>query len=81
MGPAVADRVCAGVPEVDGLGELDAYAVAYLSGLLEGTVGDWIVADQDTRIDGCAPGDGEHSRPRPSILGLVAFRADRRGAG
>lgn len=55
VGPEVAGRVCAGVPEVDGLGELEAYAVAYLSGLLEGTVGDWIVADQDTRIDGCAP--------------------------
>ncbi len=64
VGPAVADRVCAGVPEVDGLGELDAYAVAYLSGLLEGTVGDWIVADQDTRIDGCAP-------EMVSIRGLV----------
>ena len=55
VGPEVAGRVCAGVPEVESLGELEAYAVAYLSGLLEGTVGDWIVADQDTRIDGCAP--------------------------
>lgn len=55
LGTDIADRVWEGPPDVEGLGELDAVAVAYLCGLLEGSVGERTCGDVNTRLDGCSP--------------------------
>lgn len=53
LGDGERQRIGGDRPALDGLGELDAYATAYLFGLLQETAGCGAGDDPDVRFDGC----------------------------
>lgn len=54
LGTDLAERVWAGLPDLDGLDEAQGFCVAYLCGLLDGSVGTRVDGDFNTRFDGCS---------------------------
>lgn len=54
LGTDLAARVWAGPPDLDGLDEAPGFCVAYLCGLLDGSVGTCVDDDFNTRFDGCS---------------------------